>query len=99
MKEQQKIMAGVIGAAILLGPTIANALAIAMIGDLHSLPYSRDDESSPDLTGSDICAAAGYSPRGLVWLFEDFQNADVRQIPRLLSDHPASGARIRDIEE
>ncbi len=51
------------------------------------------------LTGSDICAAAGYSPRGLVWLFEDFQNADVCQIPQLLSDHPANGARIRDLEE
>jgi hypothetical protein len=29
----------------------------------------------------------------LVGLFEEFQNADIRHIPQLLSDHPANGAR------
>ena len=28
------------------------------------------------MTGSDICAEAGYNPWGLTWLFEDFQAAN-----------------------
>ena len=86
-------------AAILLGPTRAHIIAIALIGKLHSLGYSRDAESKADVTGSDICATAGYNPWGLTWLFQDFQNADVRQMPQLLSDHPANGTRIRTLEK
>lgn len=86
-------------AAILLGPTRAHIIAIALIGKLHSLGYSRDAESKADVTGSDICATAGYNPWGLTWLFQDFQNADVGQIPQLLSDHPANGTRMRTLEK
>ncbi len=75
-------------------PTRAHIIAIALIGKLHSLGYSRDAESKADVTGSDICAAAGYNPWGLTWLFQDFQNADIGQVPQLLSDHPANGATI-----
>ena len=99
LQEQQKIELGELGAVILLGPTIAQAMAIMMIGDLHSLAYSRDVESSADVTGSDICAEAGYNPWGLVWLFKEFQDADPKQIPQLLSDHPANGTRIKTLEE
>ncbi len=70
-----------------------------MIGDLHSLAYSRDVESRADVTGSDVCGAAGYNPWGLVWLFEEFQNVDPKQIPQLLSDHPANGTRIKTLEQ
>jgi beta-barrel assembly-enhancing protease len=103
IKEQQKIakreLGAMIGTAILLGPSLAQMLAIGLIGDLNSLAYSRDVESSADLTGSDICAATGYNPWGLVWLFQDFQNADPKQIPQLLSDHPANGTRIKTLEQ
>ncbi len=99
MEEVEKTRMAEVGAAILLGPTVAEAIAIAMIGDLHSLAYSRDIESSADVTGSDICAAAGYNRWGLVWLFEEFQNADPKQIPQLLSDHPANGVRIKTLEQ
>jgi len=99
MREEEKIRLREIGAAILLGPTLAQAIAIAMIGDLHSAAYSRDVESSADVTGSDICAAAGYNPWGLVWLFEEFQDADPKRIPQLLSDHPANGARIQTLKQ
>ena len=74
-------------------------LALQMIGDLHSLAYSRDVESKADVTGSDVCAATGYNPWGLVWLFEEFQNADTKQIPQLLSDHPANGTRIKTLRQ
>ncbi len=99
IKEEQKIGLAELGAVILLGPTLAEAIAIAMIGDLQSNAYSRDVESAADVTGSDICAEAGYNPWGLVWLFQDFQNADPKQIPELLSDHPANGTRIKTLEK
>jgi beta-barrel assembly-enhancing protease len=99
MKKRQEIEAREIGAAILLGPTRAHVLAILLLGELHSLSYSRDVESRADITGSDVCAAAGYNPWGLVWLFQDFHNANPDEVPQLLSDHPDDENRIKALEE
>src|ERR1700750_2085388 len=52
MEKQQGIEKRELGAAVLLGPTKAHLLAIALIGKLHSLGYSRDAEQRADLTGS-----------------------------------------------
>jgi predicted Zn-dependent protease len=98
MVKEQKIQEREVAAAILLGPTRAHIIAIALIGKLHQLGYSRDAESKADVTGSDICAEAGFNPWGLTWLFQDFQNADTSRLPQLLSDHPANGTRIRTLE-
>src|ERR1700731_2921858 len=65
MEKEQRIRRHEVEAAILLGPTRAHIIAIALLGKLHSLGYSRDAESKADLTGSDICAAADYNPWGL----------------------------------
>jgi predicted Zn-dependent protease len=94
MQEQQKIMERETEAAKLLGAHRAQMLGIPLIGKLHSLGYSQYVESRADLTGSDICAAAGYNPWGLVWLFQDFQNSDLEELPQLLSDHPAFQHRV-----
>jgi predicted Zn-dependent protease len=94
MEKQQKIEAREVGAAILLGPSRAHLLAILLLGKLHSLSYSRDVESRADITGADVCAAAGYNPWGLVWLFQDFDNAKMGQVPQLLSDHPGNQERV-----
>jgi beta-barrel assembly-enhancing protease len=99
MEKEQKIERREVAAAILLGPTRAHIIAIALIGKLHSLGYSRDAESKADVTGSDVCAQAGYNPWGLTWLFQDFQNAEPGQLPQLLSDHPGNGARIQTLEK
>src|SRR5271165_1986591 len=77
MEKQQQIAERGIGAAVLLGANFAQMLGIALVGKLHSLSYSREVESRADLTGSDVCAKAGYNPWGLVWLFQDFQNAEI----------------------
>jgi predicted Zn-dependent protease len=94
MEKDQKIAEREVGAAVLLG----HPLAIATLGKLHSLSYSRDVESRADLTGSDVCARAGYNPWGLVWLFQDFQNAKIGQIPQLLSDHPGNQNRVSALQ-
>jgi predicted Zn-dependent protease len=99
VKKREAIEKREIGAAILLGPTRAHVLAILLLGQLHSLSYSRDDESRADITGSDICASAGYNPWGLVWLFQDFDNANMSQVPQLISDHPSNQNRIDALEQ
>ena len=99
MEKDQKLEKREIGAAILLGPTRAHLLAILLLGKLHSLSYSRDVESRADITGSDICASAGYNPWGLVWLFQDFDNANMGQVPQLLSDHPSNQNRVDALEK
>ena len=99
IEKERKIERREIGAAILLGPTRAHVLAIALIGKLRSLGYSREAESAADVTGSDICAASGYNPYGLVWLFQDFDAADTAQIPQLLSDHPGNQQRVDTLQQ
>jgi len=87
------------GAAILLGTGLGGTILIQTIGDLHSARYSRDIESAADITGSDICAAAGYNPWGMIWLFQDFEKADPDQVPELLADHPSFPTRIRSLQD
>jgi beta-barrel assembly-enhancing protease len=99
MEKDEKLERREIGAAILLGPTRAHILAILLLGKLHSLSYSRDVESRADITGSDICAGAGYNPWGLVWLFQDFDNANLGQVPQLISDHPSNQNRVDALEK
>jgi len=99
IEKERRVQRREIGAAILLGPTRAHVLAIALIGKLQSLGDSRDAESGADLTGSDICAASGYNPWGLVWLFQDFDAADLGQLPQLLSDHPDNAHRVHALEQ
>src|SRR5215470_4236857 len=99
MEKQQKIEEREVAAAVLMGPTKAHILAIALVGKLHSLGYSRDVESRADLTGSDVCAQTGYNPWGLVWLFEDFKNANIGEVPQLLSDHPNDQNRVDALEQ
>jgi hypothetical protein len=98
IEKERQIERRAIGAAVLLGPTRAHVLAIALLGKLHSLGYSRDAESAADLTGADVCAASGYNPWGLVWLFQDFDAADKAQVPQLLSDHPDNQHRIAALQ-
>jgi beta-barrel assembly-enhancing protease len=99
LKKKRQIEERELATTILLGPTKAELLALFLLGELHSRGYSRDAESKADVTGSDICAEAGYNPWGLVWLFQDFKSADTHQIPQLLSDHPANTTRIATLKK
>jgi len=98
IEKREKIARREIAATILLGPSAAHVLAISLLGALRSQSYSRDVESRADLTGSDVCAASGYNPWGLVWLFQEFQNAKPNELPQFLSDHPDDQNRIEALE-
>jgi len=99
LKRNQEIRARAIAATILLGPTIGTILGVTAIGQLDSLHYSREAEEAADLTGSDTCATAGYNPWGLVWLFQDLSNANLKSPPEILSDHPDDTHRIARLEK
>jgi len=98
MKKDQAATERALAATILLGPSIGTALAMTAIARLQSLSYSRQAEEHADLTGSDTCAKAGYNPWGLVWLFRDFSNANLKTPPEILSDHPNDQHRIDALE-
>jgi predicted Zn-dependent protease len=98
LEKEERVAPREIAAAILLGADRLRILGIALLGKLDSLSYSPDVESRADLTGSDVCAAAGYNPRGLVWLFQDFENTGRGDVPQLLSDHPANQNRVNALE-
>lgn len=85
-------------AAEILMPNVRTAVLAEMIGGLDSLHFSRGEEESADLAGADTCASAGYNPWGLVWLFNDFQNAKMKTPPEILSDHPDNTDRITALE-
>jgi beta-barrel assembly-enhancing protease len=98
MKRNDAIRTRAIAATILLGPTISTALAMTAIAQLDSNHYSREAEEAADLKGADTCAAAGYNPWGLVWLFQDFSAANLKTPPEILSDHPNDAHRIAQLK-
>lgn len=98
MKRESEVFRRQLAAAILLGPTAARVLAIAIIGKMDQLHYSRDVESRADVDGADLCGAAGYNPWGLVWLFQDFKSANPDELPEMLSNHPDYDSRIRTLK-
>ena len=98
-EKRQRLAMRELGADVILGPTPGHILAAAVLGRLNSLGYSRDVESRADVTGSDICATARYNPWGLVWLFADFDNAQMGEVPELLSDHPGNQHRVATLKD
>jgi predicted Zn-dependent protease len=98
MKRDNAIRTRAVAATILLGPSIGTALAMTGIARLDSLHNSRAAEGAADLKGADTCAAAGYDPWGLVWLFQDFSAANLKTPPEILSDHPNDSNRIAQLK-
>jgi beta-barrel assembly-enhancing protease len=98
IRNNNAIRTRAIAATILLGPTVGTALAMTAIAQLDSNHYSREAEEAADLKGADTCAAAGYNPWGLVWLFQDFSAADLKTPPEILSDHPNDSHRIAQLK-
>jgi len=85
--------------AALLGLGDVGDMAARMGSQLLSLTYSRSDETQADGLGLVMSAQAGYDPRAGVTLWEKMMKASGGSSPpKLLSTHPASSDRIRDIE-
>ena len=75
------------------GSTLAN-----MGGQLLTLKFSRSNESEADALGLVLSAKAGYRPDAGVRLWQKMMAANKGAPPQLLSTHPTSDSRIRDIQ-
>jgi predicted Zn-dependent protease len=87
---------GLVSSLFGLGSTGQTLLNIG--SQLWSLKFSRADESEADLIGMEIAARAGYDPRTAVTLWQKMMGANTGEPPAILSDHPSSPTRLRDIE-
>jgi predicted Zn-dependent protease len=96
--QTQGVIISVLGA--LLG---ANRTGIGQFGEnlaytLQTSHFSRAVETAADAKGSETCAAAGYNPYGMVWLFRKFQKSGQGGSLEMLSDHPRDDHRISDLQ-
>lgn len=62
------------------------------------LPFSRTQETEADLLGLELMAKAGFDPRASVELWKNMAAAGGNGGPVFLSTHPASSARIKELE-
>ncbi len=88
---------GVLGASGKVGQGTLQAVNLAL-GIGVGLPFSRLQESEADFVGLNLMAKAGYDPRSAITLWQKMSKGDKNGPPELLSTHPSSEKRMRDIE-
>ncbi len=95
---------GYFGGIMILGFFVGYdaAAAIAKVGDLVSLKYSRADETEADGRGVEFLSNAGISARGMIRFFDELarkQEIDgVSKALALLSTHPLSSDRVANLK-
>jgi beta-barrel assembly-enhancing protease len=82
-------------------PNQGAAIIAQMAAQLGSARFSRDDEREADKYGVKYTIDAGYDPEGLLSFFaklKKLEGGKRSDVEKLLSSHPATDERIRDIE-
>jgi predicted Zn-dependent protease len=65
----------------------------------YNLPYSRLQETEADRMGVELAARAGYDPRAAIALWQKMAKLSSGGAPpQILSTHPSSDTRIKDLE-
>jgi predicted Zn-dependent protease len=100
IQSQMVAMGGleILGSILGNDPTIMGALGVgAQYGVI--LPFTRSQESEADIVGLKLMARAGFNPTGAITLWQNMKDASDKQIPELLSTHPAPDTRIKQLQE
>lgn len=66
---------------------------------LLTLKFSRDQEREADETGFYLLIKSGYSPEGMLRVFEYFKGLEKTRPPEWLSTHPLPESRIKEWKE
>jgi beta-barrel assembly-enhancing protease len=99
-----QLMEGLTGAAVIAAydpenPSSAQrAQMAALVGQLISMRYGRDDELESDRLGVRFMADAGYDPRSLIGVMEILAEAGGGSQPEFFSTHPNPENRIQKIQ-
>jgi beta-barrel assembly-enhancing protease len=99
-----QLMEGLTGAAVIAAydpenPSSAQrAQMAALVGQLISMRYGRDDELESDRLGVRFMADAGYDPRSLIGVMEILAEASGGSQPEFFSTHPNPENRIQKIQ-
>lgn len=97
--KSQRISLWATLAQVLLGQrSRITSFAIDLLANVQVLRFSRDVETNADATGAELCAQAGITPWGMVWLMQRFLDRPAAKPPEFLSDHPTDSHRISDLE-
>jgi predicted Zn-dependent protease len=89
--------ASVVGSALGVGQ--GGTDLVGMVGQVtFLLPYSRLHETEADRMGVELAARAGYDPRAAIALWQKMAKfSGGGGPPRILSTHPSSDERIKDL--
>lgn len=100
-----KLMEGLTGAAVIAAydpnnPSSAQrAQMAALVGQLISMKYSRDDELESDRLGVRFISDAGYDPQALIGVMQILEKSGGGGQPEFFSTHPNPENRIGEIQE
>lgn len=91
---------GLTALAVLTGAgdtTMSLAGSISQV--TFGLPHSREQEAEADRIGLELMARAGYDPTAAVSLWQKMAQQGSGSTPELLSTHPSSDSRIKELRD
>lgn len=96
---KDQLTQGLVGAVGVASDNPQQAAAVAaMVGNLLTMKYGRDDELESDRWGVRLTADAGYDPRGMIRVMEILAEAGGGGTIEFFSTHPNPDNRIERIE-
>src|SRR3954468_22950669 len=103
---KEQLTQGLTGAAVLAtydpsNPSSRNSAAVAaMIGQLVTMRFGRQDELQADHLGVQLSGESGYDPRSMIALMKILEESSQgNQPPEFFSTHPNPENRIQHIQE